>query len=88
MNQITRQKKTESVDTLHSNLLWMVHDIAQSEELYKEIGPLKFEPGMEIWLEVKQFKPHNMKKLQQKHIAPYYISGKKRESTYMLRPCK
>ena len=81
-------KETEIVDTRHTDLLSMVNDIAHSEKLCEETGRIKFEPGMEIWLEDKQFKPHHTKKLQQKYIASYYTSGKTGESTYMLRPCK
>ena len=74
-------EQTETVDTQHTDLLSMVNDIDHNKDLCEGIEPIKFELGMKIWLAVKQFKPHNMKELQQKYIAPYYISSNRGEST-------
>ena len=63
-NTTTKQTETLYVYTRYTDQLSMVNDMAQSEELCEEIGPIKFEPGRKMLLHVKQFKPHNMKELQ------------------------
>ena len=64
------------MDTRHKDLPSTVNYEVQSERLGEEIGRIKFEPGMKMWLKVKEFKPNDTRDLRQKYIAPYYISGK------------
>ena len=42
----------------------------------KDTKPKNFEPGMKVWLEVKQFQLHIPNKLQKKYVGPYYIADR------------